>query len=68
MTATTKTTTNAIVASGTTVDTLSRAGLVTMAVSSGLIGLWAAGCLVNAFATNGVGNVVRGFINALAGM
>ena len=68
MTATIKTNNDVKVASGSAVDTLSRASLVTMAVSSGLIGLWAIGCLVSAFVTNGVGNVALGFFNALTGM
>ena len=68
MTATTHTNTRATVTSGNAVDTLSRASLVTMAVSSGLIGLWAVGSLISAFVTTGVGNVVKGFMTALTGM
>jgi len=68
MTATIKTNNVARVNTGTAVDTISRASLVTMGVSSGLIGLWAVGCLVSAFVTNGAGNVVMGFFNALSGM
>ena len=60
--------TNTNVASGTAVDTLTRASMITMAVSSGMIGLWAIGCLVSAFVTNGAANVVLGFFNALTGM
>ena len=63
-----KTNTNTNVASGTAVDTLTRASMITMAVSSGMIGLWAIGCLVSAFVTNGATNVVLGFLNALTGM
>ena len=65
---TTKTNTRTTVASGNAVDYLSRASLVTMAISSGMIGLWAAGSLISAFVTNGVGNVAKGFLTALTGL
>ena len=68
MTATIKNNTIAKVESGTAMDTLSRASMITMAVSSGMIGLWAIGCLVSAFVSNGAGNVASGLLTALTGM
>ena len=56
------------VETGYAADTLTRASLITMAVSSGMVGIWAIGCLVSAIVTNGSGSVVKGFLNALTGM
>ncbi|MBU0479902.1 MAG: hypothetical protein KKG47_02250 [Proteobacteria bacterium] len=64
----TRTNTITRVETGTAVDGLTLATMITMAVSSGLIGLWAIGCLVAAFVTNGAGSVVMGFVNALTGI
>lgn len=68
MTTAARTNTAARVETRTAVDNLTRASMITMGVSSGLIGLWAIGCLVAAIVSNGAGTVVMGFFNALAGM
>ena len=68
MTATTKTNTRTTVASGNAIDSLSRASLVTMAISSAAIGLWAIGSLISALVTTGVTDVAKGFMTALTGM
>jgi hypothetical protein len=65
MTATIKTTSK--VATGNAIDSLSRASLISMGAVSGLIGLWAAACVVGAVMTNGIGQVVAGFFSSLAG-
>jgi len=65
MTATIKTRTN--VAAGNAIDTMSRASLISMGAVSGLIGLWAAACVVGAVMTNGAAQVVTGFFSALIG-
>jgi hypothetical protein len=67
MTATIKTNSASKVNSASGIDTLSRASLISMGVVSGLIGLWAAACVVGALMTNGVGAVVSGFFSALVG-
>lgn len=67
MTATIKTSSAAQVNTANGIDTLSRASLISMGVASGLIGLWAAACVVGAIASNGLGAVVSGFFSALVG-
>jgi len=49
------------------IDALSRASLISMGAVSGLIGLWAAACMVGAMASHGIGGVVTGFISAFVG-
>ncbi len=67
MTATIKTHSAANSNSASSVDTLSRASLITMGAVSGLIGPWAAACMVGALASHGLGGVATGFISALVG-
>lgn len=49
------------------IDTLSRASLISMAVASGLIGVWALACMVGGVMSHGLGGMVAGFISALVG-
>lgn len=67
MNATIKTNTATTVNSASAIDSLSRASLISMGALSGLIGLWAAACVVGAVATNGIGGLVSGFVSALVG-
>jgi hypothetical protein len=67
MTATSKTRTGANTNSASGIDTLSRVSLISMGVASGLIGLWAAACVVGAVVSNGPAAMVRGFFSALVG-
>lgn len=67
MTANIKTRSAANVNTGSGIDTLSRASLISMGVSSGLIGLWAVAAMVGAVMSNGIGGVVSGFVSALVG-
>lgn len=48
-------------------DTLARAGLITMGVAVTFLSLWVAACVVRAIATNGIGGLVSGFVSALVG-
>ncbi len=47
------------------VDSLSRATLTSLGVVSGLIGFWAAACMVGAIVSNGPGAVLHGLVTAL---
>lgn len=67
MTANIKTRSTTNVNTGSGIDTLSRASLVSMGVVSALIGLWAVASMVGAVMTNGIGGVVSGFVSALIG-
>jgi hypothetical protein len=67
MTATSKANSVTKVDSASGIDTLSRISLISMGVASGLIGLWAAACVVSAMMTNGIGGMVSGFVSALVG-
>ncbi len=67
MNATIKTNTATTVNNVSAIDSLSRTSLIAMSVVSGLIGLWAAACVVGAVATNGIGGLVSGFVSALIG-
>ena len=55
------------VASGNAVDTVSRAGLISMAALSGLVEIWATACLLSAVLADGPGKVFGGFAAALIG-
>jgi hypothetical protein len=48
-------------------DTLARAGLISMGVAVTLVCLWVAACVVRAIADNGIGGLVNGFVSALSG-
>lgn len=67
MTATSKTTSTANVNTTSSIDTFSRASVVTMGAVSGLIGLWAVSCMVGAVLNHGLGGVVGGLLSALLG-
>lgn len=62
-----KTTTSSKTTSTSGIDTFSRVSLISIGVASGLIGLWAAACVVGAVASNGIGGLVSGFVSALVG-
>jgi len=62
-----KTNTVAKESSKAAIDSLSRATMMTMAGISGLVGLWAAACIVGAIVTNGPLGLVQGFVSALIG-
>ena len=68
MTTKIKSTTIAKESSNAAVDAVSKVTITTMGVVSGLIGLWAVACVVGAFATNGIGDTIRGFVSAVTGM
>lgn len=68
MSANIKTTTVVKESSNAAVDSISRATITGMAVVSGLVGIWAAACLVSAFVSNGPGAMIRGFISAVSGV
>ena len=67
MTAAIKTHSATQINTASNIDTLSRASLISMGVASGLIGLWAAACVVGALMSNGIGGVLSGFVSALVG-
>jgi len=48
-------------------DTLTRAGLITLGVAVTFLCLWVAACMVRAVANNGAGGLISGFVSALAG-
>lgn len=45
-----------------------KVGLVAITTLSGLIGTWGVACMIGAFATNGIGGVISGFLSAITGM
>ena len=67
MNANIKTSTVAKESSTAAIDSLSRASMMTMAGISGLVGLWAAACIVGAIVTNGPLGLIQGFVSALLG-
>ena len=52
----------------TAVDNVSKTSIITMAVASGLVGLWAVSCLVGAFLSEGPVQVIKGFFTAVTGI
>ena len=68
MTTKIKTTTIAKESSNAAVDSLSKVTITAMGVVSGLIGLWSIASIVSAFASNGLGGTIRGFVSAVTGM
>ena len=68
MTTKMKTTTIAKESSNAAVDSVSKITITAMGVVSGLIGVWSIACIVSAFASNGVGETIRGFVSAVTGM
>lgn len=53
--------------SASVLDTLARAGLITLGVAVGFVCLWVAACVVGAIASSGFGATVGGFFSALFG-
>ena len=64
----TKTRTRTAVNTTSAVDTVSKTSIITMAVASGLVGLWAVSCLVGAFLSEGPVQVIKGFFTAVTGI
>jgi len=68
MTTKIKNTTVAKESSNAAVDSVSKITITAMGIVSGLIGLWSIASIVSAFASNGIGATIRGFVSAVTGM
>ena len=45
-----------------------KVGLAAVTTLGGLIGAWGMACMIGAFATGGIGEIVTGFLTAVTGM
>ena len=68
MTTNIKTNTIAKDSSNAAVDSVTKITITAMGAVSGLIGLWAIGCIVSAMVSTGPVGLVSGFISAVTGM
>jgi hypothetical protein len=45
-----------------------KAGIIVTIMAAGCMGVWGTTCLMSGLATNGIGDIVTGFMTAITGM
>ena len=45
-----------------------KAGITAVMITGGLVGVWGMACMIAAFTTSGIGEIVTGFLTAITGM